>query len=762
MSIDSYRPNSNPTSRRQSEAKLPSTSVVAKYPHSKSSTPKAANASPVPSPYLSPSKEPPANNFLGLAQSIMTTASSNARYDNSKESAVQTYLDGQRNQRYNAAYHTLTAGADTRYEISDKTKAQFGMHFCVSLEKQNVIATRLDAQITQVSTPAAADPTIISSIDVLKKDMADMRKQIQAAQTAVQSSKDDIEATQAALETQQRKWLRQSDLDRYDRKAVHHDDLAQFVNRQDLLQVETKLTAHDTTLMTSQKKLGDLASVTGVRHRETKDMQERNSSRNESLDNRTRDIEAKQIQAQKTLDAHKNEFISWGEKLDEVRDNLVRLQQVIQGNSESDGTNQVNTAEHSASQVAQTFDTISQLVERVLKLEEAENAGDLRRSTNSPRNLPELCSDLADLRKEFEIFTEAQKGEYDCVVEDMGQLEARIKELQDEAARTKDDKAKQQPQSPLTSTQPPIILQPNQVTNVDGIDRAKLESDLKAIFTQIFVLKKQYDNLTTEHLANNIINQTKQLYKEHPGHVQDKLRMTDTRLYGIDNYITQKLEPRLNDIHMAINGRVTNDAVQALNLRIQVQEDLNKKNCDAAAQSQQHMSNYLDILKKDLMGQKGSEESEQQTINSESMTIMRRLDGLQEDFETLKREVFWRKATDEMKQKSSQQTSETRDRLVMSNGVEQSGDKGKVGKPDGGEPNQNAASQTPVILSPSAHGDSVVGTGDGVMASLANEQLRGLPSGTKRKRKSFATVIDSDDDCEPDAFFPKATRQKGE
>ena len=671
----------------------------------------------------------------------MLTSSSNVKLDNSKETAFETDLDSLRSQNYRMAYHSLIASAQSRYEGSDNTKAQAVKQFNTTLGKQNVIASRLDAQTTQTPVPAINEPNIISSIQVLRQELADIRKQIQATQNAVKYSKVDIAATQAAIEVQQRKGLRQSDLDDYDRKIVHHEDLDHYTKRREFLSIEDKFNAQKSTVMSWEKKLSELAAVTGERHREGKEIQERNTLRLERLDLDIGDMRAKQSQVEKILDTQNEESITERARLSELQDNLARLDHAIQGSAERDENILIENTKHTASQLAQTIDSVTQVTERMTKLEELRNTENHNSSANLSDNSPDVHSELATLRKEFDIFIEEQRKEYDCVVDDMGQLENRIKYLQDEATRTKDDNAKQHIQSPFTSTHPPNVLHPDNITNNKHINCAKLETDYQAIVTQLFVLKKHFENLTTEHLAHNIINQTKQLYSEHPGHVQDKLIKTDNHLSGIDRYITQTLENRLRDMQLAINGRATNDMIQALSHQIQLQASNNQICRDHATQTRKDLSEHLDVSRKDLMNQIAPLENERQSTILKLESTSKRLDGLQEGFETLTRNVDSRTGTDGMKHKSLPPSLENGNRRLISNGFEQAG----------GEEVGNALS--------SSRGDSVVRILDENTASSVLETPNALPSGAERKRKSFATLTDSEDDCEPRSAR-KAVRRK--
>jgi len=717
-------------------------SATGKDSHSEISTPKSASA-----PKLTSSTNPTASsqgpliiNFSSLAESVVLASSVNVKLDNIKDSAVQSESEHRRNQKYNAAYHSLVDRSGLRHETSQKAKIRLSNQFESLTKNQRDIASRLDNPETQAPAPITSNTDTKESIQNIIEEIAKVRKEVQAFQIA--------------LDDQKREWLSKSDFDRYSSKAVNHNDLAQLVNRKDFLTVEERLTTRGSDITNLEGKLSDLAVVTQDRHREGQGTQQQNMTRFEGHGTSISNAQKQQSQLKTTLDAQKADFDVHTADLQKLQESLSSLKQVVHGDPDNNELGLILSSENNTNKLAQSIVSADDLAVRIQKLEEAIHEKDRQQSSIPPAVQPGFLGEIAALRQDFDRLGEEQKGEYTIIAEAIDKLETGLKESQEHIARLEETAAKQNTQllAPSeNSTDPPQADSPAITNNLDHVKLEQLETDIKALNTHLVVQKKQFDNLTTEHLAKSIINQMKQLYKEHPGHVQDKLRTIEGRQGGIEAYLTQNLEPRLATMQAHLNGRATNDEVQTLSRRNQILEENINQTYEHAAKSGKDLSDKIDVVKDEVARhEKGLDDIRQSAI-LKSETTTQRLDGLQGDVEILNQEAYLGTATDSTKQDLLRRSLKYQNRICLpENAVE-------TRHPKSLESNEASISGGQAGSMSSSRDNSVMSRLSGA-ASRSADDSSGPSINNKRKRQSYKSVLDSESDNEH-STAPKVSRR---
>ena len=614
-------PNSNPQSRRPSETMLPPPSASTKGPRSESSTPKAISAPKNLLAATAPYTQASLNSHLsGFAQSIISASSINVKIDNLNEAAIQGEAETRRNQRYPVVYQALIDHSNLRREASHKARVRLSKQFETHTTNQGIIASQLEAQLAQPSAPAKDGKDSSDAISRIKLEISDMRKELRATQTT--------------LEDQKRRLLKPPESEKSNRKAVHYHDLEGYVKKKDFLLLEKKIPASNLYSEKLEGKISDLAVVTGERHRDAQAAQEHNKSRLQNLDMTISKFQDQQTNLGKWLDAQKEDGVMHSTEMKGLHDNLLEIKTTINGNPEHNEPGLVTSMKSNETTLAQTQHAIEQLKEVTQTLEERIRENHQRSSQTLPEDQSVLAGDIQTLRQDLETLAEDQNKEYTLLVEGINNLESGMKQCQGQLFRLNEG-AKEK-----VIEKSPEPLQTNGVVSSDGYDLVKIEkieTDLKALDMQFLVQKRQFDNLTTEHLAQCIIHQTKQLYKEHPGHVQDKLRDLEKRQFWTDSYLTKNLEPRLEQMTAAIGGCVAKDTIHEL--RVQTQKSF-ANNVD----TKKEISDAVNVVKSSLNKQGDALTKVEHDAAIYLETTTERLNALQEDVENLKRGVDARTA----------------------------------------------------------------------------------------------------------------------
>ena len=662
-----------------------------------------------------PAREPLKYNISDLARSIISASNVSVKLDSIRD---QTESEFRWKRRYNLAYHSLNDRNSLRYKASDTAKARLDKQLESHIANQGIIASRLDAQLTQSSTPLTENLDSSPCIEDLRKENSEMRKE--------------LKAIEVALEEQKRKGLRQMDLDRYARKAVHYDDLTDFVKKQECICMEERISAQGSDLKAFESKLSDLVMVTGDRHREIKEMQRHYAAQFDTLDLGITDAQTKHSHFEESINTQKVDFQGHAEELKKLQDSLADLEKTIRGDLSKNEHGLVRSTESNTGQIASMTDLAGQLAIRMTKLEEdMQNLNKF--SSSNPSELANLRHDLVILTEEQRAFTEDQKNGYDILADSLDELRTGIQQVQNRISLLKEDASKNSLQVAIPSTQPSRTLQADTSSNQGDADRVRLEraeNDIRALYTQFVASRKQFENLTTEQLAYSVINQTKQLYKEHPGHVQDKLRSIENQQMVTSSYISHNLEPRLAQMHTAISAQIQN------------LECNNRKVYNYTVETRKEMSERIDSVMSPVHGQGNALADIQQSARLSSEAISKRLDSLKGNVEILNREAYCRAVPDPTKQDLLRQPLDYRERLITPEGirVEKKAQDPKISGQENGH-----KSPAPVA-SLTSRQEGSASDGLGGATSLASDESNMPPVLAKRKRRSCGRISDSEED----------------
>ena len=491
------------------------------------------------------------SDFGALAESITAASTLKVKLDSHEETAVQNDIENRRSQHFSTAYQSLLDNTAQRHEANQRARAQISKQISSCSIYQNTITSKLDSQISQGRT-LPVEPGGRNGIDSVISELAEMRKERRA--------------TQAALQEIKRDGLTYADLDRYMRKVVHADDLDQFVHHKEFRKIDEKYASRD-GLRDLEKKLFDL-EATG----------KQNADR---FDQQTIEMEkclGKYDESGKESASFAHSLKSQETDLLSLRQSLAELAHAVHGGHrmgdttfKKDEFGLVGTLNSISVNLDQIKDTTERLASRIQRLAEVE--------TSQPKS-----KDVLKLRSEFDDHTEAQKAEHAFYADGINQLEIEFRQAQQDIADLKITKSSSSPSTTIAQTPSTALY--------DMAERS--QTDIKAMHTQVLFLKQQFENLTTEQLAQSIINHMKQIYQDHPAHVHDKLRIIDDRLNRTDAYLRDRLEPSLTYLGAAQNTRASIDVVNQLQMKMQIAEGNTKQAYEHSINTRKELSRYLD------------------------------------------------------------------------------------------------------------------------------------------------------------------------
>ena len=700
-----------PKSRRPSETMLPPAGASTKGYCSQGSTPKAITAPKVlPAGTTVFDQTSLTSKFSEFAQSIISASSINVKINNLNEVANQDEAECRRFQRHSAAYQTLMDHTKLRREASYKTKVRLSKQFETLMENQHSFASQLEAQLAQSSAPAKDERDGNDDMSRIKCEISDMRKELRE--------------TQITLEDQKRRFLKSLDSEKSHRKAVKHDDLDGYAKKEDFLLLEKKISAPKFNPEKLERKISDLAAVTGERHRDAQAALEHDSTRNQILDITISRLQAQRIDLDKRLDAQNDDALRLNTDVRRLQDSLANIKTVVEGNSENNESGLVVSVKNNDTTLTQIKHAMEQLTEVTQTLEEGIRENRQRRSQTLSEDQSVLTGDVQTLRQDLETLAEDQSKEYTLLVEGINNLESSMKQCQSQLSRL-NEASKEKAIEKFSKTP-----HADGALNTDGflpVKIEKIETDLKALDTQLVVQKRQFDNLTTEHLAQCIIHQTKQLYKEHPGHVHDKLRDLERWQNWTDMYLMQNLGPRLQRIDEAIKGCATRDTVQAL-------QDQNQRFFESNVDTKKETSDHIDGMRSSLNRQGDTLAKMQDDTTANIETTSERLNALQMEVENLKRGVYAEAAIHPAPQPGSQVAATLKEGNVVR--VED----------EAGIASESRRSNSRATTSSRNTDRNGTENGSGGSTPLFDDAIHMQKPKARRKRKSFFSVSDSEDD----------------
>lgn len=575
-------------------------------PGRKTSTPKHSNTSSDSNEITTPKaaapqiQAPVSHDFIGFAQSIISTTSVNIKLENMKGLAIENAKESRRQEKHNVAYASLVDLTNANYGAIQKARMRLEKQFEYCNTNQDLIANALGVHHAQPPIVPSESATINLGTEI-PEELAELREELRKVRSELADQKD--------------KGVRQKDLERFARKSASFEDLKQLVTREELLDLMSKPSAHTRDLKSLEAKISDLADITNERHRiaqETyqrldkhlKDLDTETSVARETWQQRNTNTQTKLASVgddlgalkkgsgmqsklaelfEKSLDRQKGDSALVKEELKQLRTSQECLEAFVRGDATDSELGLSKLIDKAAKDISQLKILMEQFQEKIGKLEEGatEYSASLHQKSAPIDEVADLSRQIDSIRQHLTEATGATdelKQEFYEIADDVDNIRQGLKRLRDEYDRSKDGLEKQHSQlrQPAAlhaeATTPAHTYGAVRHEQLDHVKLEKLEIDLQAL--DIFTKSQQsrFDNLTTEDMARSIIHQTKQLYKEHPGHVQDKLRTLEEQQRNVDAYITSNLQPRLAQVDTRISGRAGIDVLQVLHTRVQALE----------------------------------------------------------------------------------------------------------------------------------------------------------------------------------------------
>lgn len=716
---------------------------------------------------------PVALNFMGFAQAIMSTTSLNIKLEHIKGLASENVKESRRQEKHNVAYASLIDLTNANYGAIQKAEMKLEKQFERCNANQDLIANALKVHPAQPPT-APSEIAAITLGTELPKEVADMRE--------------DLRDVRSELADHIDKSIRQKDLDGFSRKFASLDDLKKLITREELLDIMSKPPARTPDLESLEAKVSDLADLTNERHGKAQETQQRFDKQLNDLDSETRktgqqiytntqtnlakvgdDLGAlKECSGMQTKLAESLEKSVVGltedaallkEELSQFRSSQARLETFVRGDSIDGEVGLSKLIEKASKETSQSKILVEQLQEKVSKLEEGTAKDSM---SMSPHQHSTPINDTADpsghinsIREhlmEVSGATDELKHEFYEIADDVDRIRQGLKSLRDEYERSKVREEKQHSQllQPARlhaeATAPAHPISPASLEMLDHVKLEKLENDLQAL--NVFTKSQQlrFDNLTTEDMARSIIHQTKQLYKEHPGHVQDKLRILEEQQRNVDVYITSNLQPRLALIDTRITGRAAADALLFLNSRVQNLEANMKEAISQIVQTRKDLSEGIAHVRRpstprdqepdsarihEIVITLREELKEVRSKHAELVeVVMTRHGKLRGDVQILNREIYTEAAGNPRKQAELRGSMEYMDLIKLD-----PGDLEETRDSESWEQNKGITFRAPVASVSSSREESVASTRNQLASASEDNSDAPLTQPQERKRK---------------------------
>ena len=715
----------------------------------------------------SQSEMPIANNFNDFARAIMSTTSANIKIDNVKEKTSRTERVSRRQSKKGFVHDNLNDCTVSLQNTLESSNKRLLRQFATKVESQDSVAAALAVN----ESPAPVFGMESSSIP----DSTTVQKEIESLREELEKVKRDLDyiARKGPKPNDLKKYARYDDLDsyvqfrdldkyarlsdlegyanandlgKYLRKAQHREDIAQLVKKEEVHGIEEKLAAHTLDLKKLEGKMSDLAIVTGERYRECQREGKHSTDRFEGVDNATANLRSKQASLEdrltkdladaqerqcsleKRLENQKNDVAVCMENFESLQNDVTGLKVTLQGVMTDGELSHHKSTDSNFQKLPRASDPVEQRQERT---EESQTENKVTHNHQNPSSSLEYASvstqeikllryDLQDL----ETSVEDRKNEYSMIVDDIETLSNGMKSYQNESARE------------IARLNDEVAGVKRTPTNLEDVDRARidrLETDLRALDTQFVVQKNQFDNLTTEHLAHCIIHQMKQLYKEHPAFVQDKLRLAESQLFKVDHYIGQNLEPRLGTMNNAIT--INRQALEIkLNDTSAYIRGVRKEFSENLIPVRASIASYRDSMESMIDKARLAEDT------------MKRLDDLEGAIEDLRRE----KQARSVSEKSPESFNLINFKENPKGGTH-------VIKKDTLKPTAQVSGTSSGQAAANGH----LSPADVLPGVLSSEESDDQPILSKRKRRTISKISDSESDANHDASRKLARREDG-
>jgi len=729
---------------------------------------------------------PTAHNFMGFAQSIMSTTSVNIKLEKIKGLAIENVKESRRHEKHKVAYASLVDLTNANYGAIQKAKMRLEKQFERHNTSQDLIANALEVHPAQPVAPCK--DAVINIGTEIPKDLASMRE--------------DLREIRSQLADQRDKGVRQKDLEKFARKTASLDDLEQLITKEELLDIVDKLSARTSDSQSLEAKVSDLASVANERYSKAQETQKRYDKHLEFLDSETsaaikleeqRDLAALKEglgmqtklaeSLEKSVDTWKEDAALLQEEFKQLRSTQKSLEAIVRGDSINNGLGLNMLMENASKELSQLKPLVDQLQEKLGKLEEG-----AAHDSASPRQRSAPIDDVADpnghingIRQDLaEVIgaTDELKREFYELADDIDNIRQGLTNLRAEYDRSKDGVHRQHLQNFQPAQLHPeatVLAHTNGLVNLENLSHGKLEkleNDLQAL--DVFAKSQQlrFDNLTTEDMARSIIHQTKQLYKEHPGHVQDKLRILEEQQRNVDAYITGNLQPRLLQVDMRVSVRARIDALEVLNNRVQVLEENMKAANLRVVQTQKNLSEGIaDVRRASTPRDQGPDSArthetvitlgaELKEVRSKHVElvemVMTRHGKLQGDVQILNRELYTGAAGNSRKQARLRGSLEYIDLIKI-----ELDDIDGSRHPRSVEPNEGVSFRSLVASMSPSRQESMARARNGLESASDDELDAPMTQLQKRKRKRQSLPKITDEEGDDDSTVHRRAAGKG-
>ncbi len=255
-STDSYRPNDNPPSRRQTDIMFPPAVSTPKV----TSSPIKSDMGRLQLPTLQPPL-PLIDNLNAFAQSIMSTASLTVRRDLAKQHAIAQRREHDRQSKFRSTFLTLTETAQTTFDDSEKTSMEIEHQIKLNSQAHSQNVVMLAGQLQQQNEVSDAQSSAHYRTRPKDEDYAELKMDLQHVKKEVGRFEDDLAALKEAvmpnsLSKKLGDFVTKDEL----RGLVVKDDIMGLVTKDELHRVATDQ-AHKQVaeaLKTTEEKLGSM------------------------------------------------------------------------------------------------------------------------------------------------------------------------------------------------------------------------------------------------------------------------------------------------------------------------------------------------------------------------------------------------------------------------------------------------------------------------------------------------------------------------
>lgn len=554
-----------------------------------------------------------AQNFTNFAQSIVSTTGMNMKLESLKALESENVKESRRHEKHNVAFASLMDVTNSNSGAIQKARAKMEKQLEHCNANQGMIANTLEAYSIQ--------PSVLPTKDVARNHDTATQYDDDVLQELAKL-REDLQELRDRLRDQEAKAVRQKDLEKFAQKTVSLEDLESLSTKRELLTAVSKISATTSDLKNLEAKVSQLADVEKEHPLKLQEIQQaydkqirdlngeisqlKNTGQQRFTSTQTKLAEVKEslgaLKADPTtqtrlaelgqnLNSWKKNLSSLGEDCKQLESAQAHFKAFIHGDSDTDEVGLSTRVMNVMNDLSQAKSLIGQLQEKTKEI-----GVEATRESTAPDQLPTPVAGTSPLISRFPVpqqhlanleeelsttkneLTNIRDG-HDIMAGDFDELRLQQTAQREDLVRLKVMLERQQLQSvrpgqmdSLATVPAPNSPRTARLPNPTKLDQdtsEKLENDLRALGVFTNSLQMRFDNLTTEDMARSVIHQMKQMYNEHPGHVQDRIRALELRQQKVDTYIFHNLEPRLVHFNNQMGGCAGLDALQRLSNQVQ-------------------------------------------------------------------------------------------------------------------------------------------------------------------------------------------------